>query len=107
MEPPTCTVVVRSVRTTGAVATALPPPNDEAGLLCLLLDATAAPAAAAPATRATAAMTTARLVKNLGTRPPARHRHERRRPTAGGTIQDASGRKRAGANEGVHAGLLD
>ena len=49
MEPPTCTVLVRVVRTTAAVATELLPPDDEAGLLWLaLLAATATPPATAP-----------------------------------------------------------
>ena len=48
MEPPTCTVLVRVVRTTGAVATWLLSPDDEAVPLLLPLAATATPPATIP-----------------------------------------------------------
>ncbi len=81
MEPPTCTVVVRLVRTTLAVATGLLPPDEELMLLLLLslLEASATPLATAAPTRtpARAATATTRLAENsatddhtrLGTRP--------------------------------------
>src|SRR5580698_5956002 len=66
MEPPSCTELVRVVRTTGAVVTELSPPDDEAVLLLPPpVDAMATPAATAPPTRAPAmaAMTTTRLAE--------------------------------------------
>src|SRR5580692_9907425 len=54
MEPPTCSVVVRVVRTTGAVATGLLPPGDEAVLPLLSLTAAATPPATIAPTRAPA-----------------------------------------------------
>src|ERR1700685_1793350 len=54
MEPPTCSVVVRVVRTTGAVATALLPPCDEAVPRLLSLTAAATPPATIAPTRAPA-----------------------------------------------------
>src|SRR5580693_9650206 len=75
MEPPTCTVLVRVVRTTGAVATWLLSPGDEALLLLLPLAATATPPPTNPPTTAPAraAMTTTCLAENsaIGTRPGA------------------------------------
>src|ERR1700689_3174166 len=66
MEPPTCTVLVRVVRTTCAVARALSSPDDEAVLLSLPLAAAATPPATTPPTRAPAmaAMTTTCLAEN-------------------------------------------
>lgn len=64
MEPPTCTGMMRSVRTTGAVATEPPPSDDEAGLPRPPLVASATPAAA-PAARTMMAMTTTRLVNKI------------------------------------------
>src|ERR1700728_1312478 len=58
MEPPTCTVLLRVVRTADAVATWLLPPDDEAVLLSLPLTATATPPATTPPTRAPAAAAT-------------------------------------------------
>src|ERR1700683_127806 len=49
MEPPTCTVVLRSVRTTGAVATWLLLPDDEDVPLPLSAVAATGPATSAPA----------------------------------------------------------
>src|SRR5580692_8573690 len=75
MEPPTCTVLLRVVRTAAAVATWLLPPDDEAVLLSLPLTATATPPATTPPTRAPAAAattTTCRAENSaIGTRPGA------------------------------------
>src|SRR5580693_4768640 len=75
MEPPTCTVLVRLVRTTAAVATWLLYPDGEAVLLSLPLAAAATPPATTPPTRApaTAAMPTTCLTETsaIGTRPGA------------------------------------
>src|ERR1700722_2275376 len=54
MEPPTCTVLVRLVRTTAVLATELLPPDDVATLLLLPVDALATPPPPAPPTRAPA-----------------------------------------------------
>lgn len=53
MEPPTCTVLVRLVRTTAAVATWLLSPDDEAVLLLSRPAATATPPATHPADQGT------------------------------------------------------
>src|SRR5579862_9763755 len=75
MEPPTCTVLVRSVRTTATVATWPLSPDEEAVLSLLPLAAAATPPATTPPTRApaTAAMTTTCLTETsaIGTRPGA------------------------------------
>ena len=62
---------MRVVRTTGAVATGLLPPDDEAVPLLLPLAATATPPATIPPTRApaTAAMTTTCLAENSAIGP--------------------------------------
>src|SRR5579863_10147222 len=79
MEPPTCTVLVRLVRTTAAVATWPPSPGDEAVLLSPRPAATATaptttPPTTAPAMAATA--TTCRAENSaIGTRPGAAARH--------------------------------
>src|SRR5579863_3077008 len=89
MEPPTCTVLVRLVRTTAAVATWPLPPDEEAVLLSLPpLAAAATPPATTPPTRApaTAAMaTTCRAETSaIGTRPgAARHGSCFRAPVLG------------------------
>src|SRR5487761_1521800 len=75
MEPPTCTVLVRLVRTTAAVATWPLSPDEEAMLSLLPLAAAATPPATTPPTTAPAmaAMTTTCLAENsaIGTRPGA------------------------------------
>ncbi len=65
MEPPSCTELLRLVRTTAAVVTEVLAPAVEAGLLLPLMDDQATPAATAPPTRAPAmaAMATTRLVE--------------------------------------------
>ena len=67
MEPPSCTELVRVVRTTAAVATGPSPLVDEAPSLLPLVDAMATPAATAPPTRAPAmaAMATTRLAGHV------------------------------------------
>src|SRR5271156_402624 len=69
MEPPTWTVLVRLVRTTAVVVTEPLAPDVEAGLLLMLVDATATAPATAPPTRAPtmAAMATIRLAENSAT----------------------------------------
>src|ERR1700722_7688606 len=66
MEPPTCTVLVRLVRTTAVVETEVVRPDDEAVVLLPLVDAMATRPATAPPTRAPAmaAMATTRRVEN-------------------------------------------
>src|SRR5579862_4397657 len=55
MVPPTCTVLVMSVRTTAAVLSGLPAPDDEAALVALpLVDTLATPTATTPPTTAPA-----------------------------------------------------
>src|SRR3984957_1927344 len=75
MEPPTCTVLVRLVRTAAAVATWPLSPDEEAVLSLLPLAAAATPPATTPPTRAPAmaAMTTTCLTETsaIGTRPGA------------------------------------
>src|SRR5271155_4387458 len=70
MDPPTCTDVARSVRTTAAVVVEALPPGEEPELPPLTLGDTAAtPPATAPPTRAlaTTAMTTIRLTETSPT----------------------------------------
>src|SRR5580693_2132979 len=62
MDPPSCTVLVSVVRTTGAVAT-VPPPPDAARLPLPPPAAAATTAATAAAARAMAAIGSARLVE--------------------------------------------
>src|SRR5260370_28766302 len=73
MEPPPCTVLVRLVRATAAVATGLLSPGEEAVLSLLPLAAAANTPATTPPTRApaTAAMPTTCLTETsaIGTRP--------------------------------------
>src|SRR5580704_5646211 len=112
MEPPTCTVLVRVVRTTGAVATRLPSP-DEALLLLLPLAATATPPPTNPPTTAPAraAMTTTCLAENsaigtrpgAGTRPAVAGRHGAR---SGARIHFLKGAGR-GVGVGVHSGRVN
>src|SRR5271170_5428032 len=66
MEPPTCTVLVRLVRTTAVVETELARPDGEAVVLSPPVDAMATPPATAPPTRAPAmaAMATTRRAEN-------------------------------------------
>src|ERR1700678_1403414 len=66
MEPPTCTVLVRLVRTTAAVATWPLSPDGEVMLLSLPPAAAATPPATTPPTRAPAmaAMATTCLAEN-------------------------------------------
>src|ERR1700722_17931795 len=75
MEPPTCTVLVRLVRTTAAVATWLLSPDEEAVPSLLPPAAAAPPPATTPPTRAPAiaAMPTTCLTETsaIGTRPGA------------------------------------
>src|SRR5579863_5550000 len=75
MEPPTWTVLVRSVRTTAAVATRPPSPEDEAVSATPRPAVTATPPATTPPTTApvTAATATTCLAENsaIGTRPGA------------------------------------
>src|SRR5579859_1239055 len=79
MEPPTCTVLARLVRTTAAVATWLLPPDDGAVLLSLPPAATATPPATTPPTTAPAMAATATTCRAensaIGTRSGAAARH--------------------------------
>src|SRR5580700_1290362 len=106
MEPPTCTVLLRVVRTTAAVATWLLSAGDEAVPLLLLLAATATPPATTPPTRAPAmaAVTTTCRAENsaIAARPGA----VARRGGHAGTpvLGDGTARLREGV---VHSGRLD
>src|SRR5579859_1829258 len=79
MEPPTCTVLVRLVRTTAAVATWLLPPGDEAVSATPRPAVTATPPATAPPTTAPAMAATATTCRAensaIGTRSGAAARH--------------------------------
>src|SRR5580692_11762197 len=79
MEPPTCTVLVRLVRTTAAVATWPPSPGDEAVLLSPRPAATATAPATTPPTTAPAMAATATTCRAensaIGTRSGAAARH--------------------------------
>src|SRR5580704_13902682 len=113
MEPPTCTVLVRVVRTTAAVATWLLSPDDEAVLVLLSAAATATPPATNPPTRAPAraAMTTTCLAENsaIGTRPGASAR-----PAVAARHGDHSGARiyllietGRGRGVGIHSGRVN
>src|SRR5271163_4991815 len=113
MEPPTCTVLVRVVRTTGVVATWLLPPDDEALLLLLPLAATATPPPTNPPTTAPAraAMTTTCLAENsaIGARPGAGAR-----PAVAARHGDHSGARIVfcieagrGCGVGIHSGRVN
>src|SRR5271155_827304 len=114
MEPPTCTVLVRFVRTTRAVLTEPLPPDEEAGRSGLPpADTTATAPATAPPTRAPAraAMTTTCLAENsaIGARPGAGAR-----PAVAARHGDHSGARIVfcieagrGCGVGIHSGRVN
>src|SRR5215472_5849346 len=101
MDPPSCTVSVRVVRTTVAVATE-PPPSDAAGPPPPPLEATAAPAATAAAARPMAATSRARLVERS---PLTENSAIPARPGAGGPVAGyCTGSPAGPAGGALHAG---